>query len=62
MSKWTKCTDKLPKIEGNYSVGNPEYESGQCYFAEGEWLPHNLNPYNIGTITHWMPLPKKPTI
>ena len=43
----------LESITGDYSFVS-EYSDGMDFFAEGE---HRL----IGRITHWMPLPAKPT-
>ena len=61
---WIKCSDRLPTEDETYTVGNPEYETGECFFEDGEWRPHNLNPYNKGNITHWQiqTLPKPPSV
>lgn len=59
--EWINVKDRLPKKDGNYMVGNPEYESGECFFEDGKWTPHDLNAYNQINITHWKLLPNRPT-
>ena len=58
--EWISVKDRLPKKDSTYTVGNPEYESGECFFEDGKWAEHNLNPYNEIYITHWKTLPTPP--
>lgn len=58
MTKWIKCTDRLPEINQrvlSYDVG----EFTVLIFRGDHWL-NDIYGYTLSYITHWMPLPLPP--
>lgn len=76
--KWISVKDRIPYkgdlvlvffedgviLMGSWDDTNIQtFEKGKlgwwCYYLEGRLRPHEDNRYQI---THWMPLPKPPTV
>jgi hypothetical protein len=68
MSKWIKCSERLPeegrrviaygraKIIGEYGSGDPYV--GEAYLAHGQWNSYGF--HSLSNVTHWQPLPNAP--
>lgn len=70
--KWIKCSDELPKVDGEYLVvtyGEVKILSFSIHsyssipaksFVDSEYIPyHGYEPFEV-KVTHWMPLPAAP--
>ena len=70
MSKWIKCSDRLPAIDGYYLVFcKDENTIAICPFEENKWnlfLYWDDHGYKVelteeqSDITHWQHIPSKP--
>ena len=59
--KWIKCSERLPEKEYAYNVYVTNIGVGVLCFSNGVWTMPLHKTILIEDVTHWQPLPNKPT-
>jgi hypothetical protein len=63
MSEWISVKDQMPEnrqyvdilVDGRYRKTDYEYEGDGVFYEDNYDIT-----YSVGSVTHWMPLPKPP--
>lgn len=60
MSKWIKCSEKMPDVGQEVILFNGLVKTGYYYTEYGDFSDIIEDVFAIGNATHWQPLPSPP--